>query len=172
MAKGAAIGAVEGLVGGAALGAAARIAKGVAPLLAKAATSVFNKVAARLAEGSISRTTALLQRSATRAAEDYATGVIGLTQRQAAAVLKNPKLEPMFRGYQIDRYAKELAQKAGLPRDIRVTLPGQAGPDFYQVAKDAAGAERPTGNWWDMTTGRQWEAHLDRYDNFGVRLSI
>jgi hypothetical protein len=165
IAAGAAIGAVSGLIpGGAGLLAkgAAKVLpvvmKAVAPLAKKAVGSLISKAAGyverKLAEKAVPRLTAQLQGFAKKAADEYASGALQMTAKQAAAVARvmaktGRDLEPMFRGFQIDQRAKQLALKAGLPKGVKVSMPGEAGPDFWQVVgKDSD----PTGVWWDMTT--------------------
>ncbi|MHB8488854.1 MAG: fibronectin type III domain-containing protein [Candidatus Dormibacteria bacterium] len=110
--------------------------------------------------------TSQLQAHIDQAASDYADGTIGMTERQAAAAAANERLAPMFRGWVIDKFAKQYAMDAGLPDGVRVTMPGQAGPDFVQWGADGS----PTGIWWDATTNASWQSHLDQYVNIGIQL--
>ena len=97
-------------------------------------------------------TTARLQGHVDAAVADYESGAIGMSPNQARAAAVNPNLEPAYRGSVIDQAAKtRIVADPGL--DVSVTPNFQFGPDVYNT----------NGNWWDMTTPGQWEAHVDKY---------
>lgn len=74
-----------------------------------------------------------------------------MSPNQARAAGLNPNLEPAYRGSVIDRAAKaRIVADPGV--DVSVTPDLTFGPDVYT-----------NGNWWDMTTPGQWQAHVDRY---------
>lgn len=97
-------------------------------------------------------TTARLQGHVDAAVADYESGAIGMSPNQARAAAVNPNLEPAYRGSVIDQAAKtRIVADPGL--DVSVTPNFQFGPDVYDTS----------GNWWDMTTLGQWQAHVDKY---------
>jgi RHS repeat-associated protein len=108
----------------------------------------------------------VVQSATNRAARDYDRGIIGLTPAQTAAAKNNPRLEPMFRGYQIDKVVKSQVSSHPLVKNVlQTTKPGQKGPDF--VVKPSKGSPSGTG-WLDITTYHQWAAHQQRYGNLGM----
>jgi hypothetical protein len=67
----------------------------------------------------------------------------GLTQRQAARALENPKLEPAFRGERIDTFFKETVSADPELQHLQVTPRFKFGPDVID----------PKANmWYDVTT--------------------
>jgi hypothetical protein len=97
-------------------------------------------------------TTARLQGHVDAAVADYESGAIGMSPNQARAAAVNPNLEPAYRGSVIDQATKtRIVADPGL--DVSVTPNFQFGPDVYNTS----------GNWWDMTTPGQWQAHVDKY---------
>jgi hypothetical protein len=64
-----------------------------------------------------------------------------------------------FLGQKLDAYTKESVANDPRLQGINITPQGKAGPDFWMP--DEAGGE---GQWWDITTQRQWSAHLNSYE--------
>jgi RHS repeat-associated protein len=85
----------------------------------------------------------------------------GLTRTQEAALEDHPNLEAAFKGERIDTFAK--ASAAADPRlsEIQITARFRPGADFIDPA---------SGRWWDITTLRQWAAHVDKYGEGGTIL--
>lgn len=78
----------------------------------------------------------------------------GFTQGQEAALVDNPNLEAAFRGERIGTFAKEAAAADPALQGTTITVRFQPGADFIDQA---------TGDRWDITTLRQWAAHVARY---------
>jgi hypothetical protein len=77
-----------------------------------------------------------------------------LTSRQAAAVLRRPQLERAFMGERIDTLFKARVSGDYFLRPlVRVTPRFVRGPDV----------QSRLGAWWDVTTARAWDAHVQRY---------
>jgi hypothetical protein len=91
-----------------------------------------------------------------------------LTTREAAAALRNPRLNPMMQGKGIDRAFREAAknnlilspaQKIGLLK-INPTNRGA----------DMVGKGLINGTWWDVTTAGSWQSHVAKYGEGGIQL--
>ncbi|HEY2028896.1 MAG TPA: RHS repeat-associated core domain-containing protein [Myxococcales bacterium] len=80
-----------------------------------------------------------------------------LTPAQEAAAARNPALNAMFEGTQIDALVKEYARFDPRLSGIQITPAGVFGPDFYDAT---------AGTWWDVTTAGQWADHVMRYTPF------
>lgn len=93
-----------------------------------------------------------LQMHVDAAIERYHTE--GLTPGQASAAQRRPQMTPTFRGSRIDQFAKDSIQQD--PHLARVIT----APDFVSEP-DLLHAGMP--QWFDITTRRQWGAHLERY---------
>lgn len=102
--------------------------------------------------------TSQLQSHVNRSVSDFESGIVQMSPGQARAAARNPGLEPMFRGSVIDDAAKNRVL-ADPWLNVQATPRFQYGPDFH----DGVGSR-----WWDMTTERQWPAHVDQYsDDYG-----
>jgi hypothetical protein len=84
-----------------------------------------------------------------------------LTERQLAAVKRNPRLEKMFRGERIDNLVRESVRGDDFlkPR-VTMTPRGKFGPDFHR--------QGPKGytRWFDVTTKKvpTIKAHHRKYE--------
>ena len=85
-------------------------------------------------------------------------GDAAFTKAQLAAIQKNPKLRPMFRGNRIDVLARDYIKKSGI---TKLKSNYTRGPDFVNTE---------TGRWWDMTTKAAWQNHVNKYGPFGTLL--
>jgi len=84
-------------------------------------------------------------------------GEKGFTPAQARAIGRNPRLAPMFRGERIDYFFTESLRHDGrLLGRVQITPRGSFGPDVISG-----------GRWYDVTTARQWQAHVTKYAPFG-----
>jgi len=105
--------------------------------------------------------TSLLQKYVSQAAKQVdAMGMEAFTPAQRAAIARNPNLQAMFRGSQIDKLARNLAAE-------NPALTGLIG----KVNKGADFINPSTGQWWDMTTPGQWAAHVKKYGPNGTLLT-
>jgi RHS repeat-associated protein len=110
-------------------------------------------------------TTALLQAHVDAATQDFESGAIGMSRAQARAAADNPGLAKAFRGSVIDSAAKARVAADPALSHVYSTPNFTFGADFFDAS----------GNWWDMTTEGQWQAHVSKYEDYfggpGVRLS-
>ncbi|UUC44157.1 DUF6443 domain-containing protein [Flavobacterium cerinum] len=96
---------------------------------------------------------------------DRARGIVdaagdgAFTDKQFAAIKIMPRLRAMFRGNRIDVMAREFIRKD--PKLGHLKSNYTKGPDFVDPA---------TGKWWDMTTPKQWQMHVDKYGPGGTLL--
>ncbi len=98
------------------------------------------------------RLRAIVSRAARRVDSE---GMNAYTMRQANAIYRDPRALPRFRGLVIDRIAREHVRQDWVMRLVRpVRGRCNMGPDFIDPI---------TGRWWDMTTPRQWQAHVIKY---------
>jgi RHS repeat-associated protein len=81
-------------------------------------------------------------------------GMAAYTPRQQAAMAKNPNLAPAYRGSAIDRRFKLLTELDPDLTHVQTSKPFQFMPDVVDPA---------SGQWWDLTTAGQWQAHLNKY---------
>lgn len=81
------------------------------------------------------------------------------TQKQIRAMTKNPKLAPAFRGNRIDVRARAAVKNDPSLSNLKSNY--SRGPDFV---------DQKTGHWWDMTTSKQWQAHVNKYGSNGTHL--
>ncbi|MEP6848844.1 MAG: hypothetical protein ABI999_08295, partial [Acidobacteriota bacterium] len=106
-------------------------------------------------------TTEQLQFHVTRAAQEVdAAGDTAFTAGQQRALANNPGLRPAFRGNRIDVMARRFVSED--PNLSFLKSNYNRGPDFVHPR---------TGQWWDMTTPRQWQTHVNRYGQNGTLLS-
>ena len=123
----------------------------------------------RSAGGSHDPIQAKLQNLTNTAHADFTAGKIKLTPRQSARVRirraqgKTNDMFNTFKGDRIDRAVKKEVDrlaKAGDPDLSRVTStgPGKKGPDFINNSRKPGEAD-----WYDVTTRKSWQAHVDRY---------
>jgi hypothetical protein len=104
--------------------------------------------------------TNILQMHVTKAAQIVdGKGMSALTEKQIAAVVRNPKLFPMFRGNRIDVMARELIRKDSRVNFLQSNY--SKGPDFFNTSYS---------HWWDMTTPAQWDIHVRKYGTNGTLL--
>ncbi|MDF3059387.1 MAG: hypothetical protein K0R17_3602 [Rariglobus sp.] len=87
-------------------------------------------------------------------------GMRAFTPKQAAAIQRNPNLQPAFRGNRIDVRTRAYVRQDPFLRSLQSNY--TRGPDFRQTR---------TNLWWDMTTPAQWPAHVQKYGNGGTLLS-
>ena len=76
------------------------------------------------------------------------------------AIRGNPRLRPPNRGNRIDVLSR--AYVADDPFLYNIQSNYGAGPDFV---------DPKTGQWWDMTTPKQWPGHIKKYGPGGTLLS-
>jgi hypothetical protein len=82
-------------------------------------------------------------------------GEEGLTPRQEGAVERDPRRDASrFRGSRIDEFAKSTVLQDADLAEVISTPDRQFGPDFIDSVLP---------NWFDITTRRAWQAHIDRY---------
>jgi len=115
-----------------------------------------------------------LQSHVDNAAQRFESGELKLTTRQAKALQRVgargdddrwQALYAAFRGQRIDAAAKEAILKDPELEGLYVTRSGEFGPDISDPA---------TSRWWDITTERAWQRHVDLYRKpfgFGTLLS-
>ncbi len=112
----------------------------------------------------VSATTARLRVHADRAASDYESGAIKMSGAQRRAADLNPRLEAPFRGQVIDSAVKNSVRNDPQLSQLWVSRSGEFGPDFYDVDSET---------WWDVTTPRQWQRHIDQYsEGFGWGIDL
>lgn len=94
-----------------------------------------------------------------------AGGLAAFTLRQRVAVGNHPNLWDAFRGNRIDAAARRTILNDPILQPLfgagRLRGSPNRGPDFRDTL---------TGQWWDMTTPGQWNAHLTRYGPGGTLL--
>lgn len=114
---------------------------------------------------SVSTITQRLQVIVDQAVADYESGVIKLSGRQQRALIRNPGLEPAFRGQVIDSAVKKAVHgDPVLNGRLWVSRSGEVGPDFFDIDTDT---------WWDVTTHAAWMDHVWRYtDTWGVGIGL
>lgn len=106
-------------------------------------------------EESVAEISALLQEHTDAAVARFDAGEISLSDSQIAAAKENGNLYEMFRGDVLDSEIKNtVARDPRLP-DLWISRRGEFGPDFHDVN---------TNTWWDITTPKQFQAHLDKYN--------
>ena len=103
--------------------------------------------------------TAILSEHVAAGSEKFAAD--RFTRGQLAALDRNPGLEAAFRGERIDTFAKQSAALDPRLNGIQITGRFQRGADFIDPV---------SGNWWDITTEGQWDAHVARYGPGGTML--
>lgn len=81
-------------------------------------------------------------------------GLSGFSLKQRLAIEVNPKLFPLFRGYNIDKLTRELVKETQYKNLLGKI---NKGPDFFN-SKNI---------WWDMTTKSQWKMHEMKYSGKG-----
>jgi hypothetical protein len=82
----------------------------------------------------------------------------GLTAAQQRALIRNPELQAAFRGDRIDSFFKESLKLDSRLEHLEITPRFKFGPDVFDPA---------TQRWWDLTTPRQWQPHVEKYWLFG-----
>ena len=87
-------------------------------------------------------------------------GDAAFTPRQLQAIQRNPNLRAMYRGNRIDVRARRYIEND--PNLSHLTSNYKNGPDFVNPN---------TGQWWDITTPQQWQAHVDKYGPHGTLLN-
>jgi RHS repeat-associated protein len=131
---------------------------------ARAANDLAHVGDAAHATMNAAETTARLQSHVDEAVAQFERGDIGLSRAQSDTLVSNPNLEAAFRGQVIDNAAKGAARQDEALSHLWTSRPGEFGPDFHDVV---------TNTWWDITTTRQWNAHVDRYANpFGAGILL
>jgi hypothetical protein len=87
----------------------------------------------------------------------------GLTTPQVEALKlvesrgERSALYDAYRGSRIDAFCKESVLEDPRLAHVYITVLKEWGPDFFDSV---------TGRWYDMTTTRQWKAHLQKYGTF------
>jgi hypothetical protein len=121
---------------------------------------LLSSFAERLSIEAAGSETSLLQKYVSQAAKQVdAAGMEAFTPAQRAAIARNPNLQAMFRGSQIDKAARELIKSDPVVAGLNGMV--NKGADFIN---------RATGQWWDMTTPGQWAAHAQKYGPGGTLL--
>ena len=82
----------------------------------------------------------------------------GLTPNQQAALVDNPQMAAAFRGSRIDEFAKSSVLQDPELASMIVASDFINEPDFIDAA-----LRTPGDDWFDATTQRAWQAHLDTY---------
>ena len=82
----------------------------------------------------------------------------GLTPNQERALLDNPQMEAAFRGSRIDEFAKSSVLHDPELAALLVASDFINEPDFIDSA-----LRLPGDDWFDATTARSWQDHLERY---------
>lgn len=91
-----------------------------------------------------------------------------LTAREAAAALRNPKLNPMMQGKGVDRAFRE-----GVKNNIILGPAQRIG--ILEISPMNKGADMIgkgllNGTWWDVTTVGGWPSHVAKYGEGGIPL--
>jgi RHS repeat-associated protein len=81
------------------------------------------------------------------------------TSKQIRAMNRNPNLAEAYRGNRIDVRTRQYVKNDESLSHLKSNY--TRGPDFV---------DSKTGQWWDMTTERQWQKHINKYGNAGTRL--
>lgn len=118
--------------------------------------------AANTATATVEQTSKLLQQHVDNATAMFDTGMVGPSYAQARAAASNPNLWHAYRGNVIEDIAKDSVQNDQALSHLMVTPRGLYGPDFLDF----------NGYWYDITTPRQFQMHLDKYVNLGTGIGL